>query len=688
MHPPAGAPLFCSPFPDNDRASQAQLPGCSACSHRADNGADNGALALHRLAALRFVDERDAARHVTALLQRGASASAACCTAGRVLPLHAAARANNTALVRALLLHSRRHLDSCSASGSALHLAVEYRAAEAMAALLLEGADANVRRPGDGCTPLHVAAAAGDAAAVQLLLNHGADAGKATPKGEAPLHLAAAAASVGPAQQASVILALARQQPALLSQQPNCALGTPLHILARRGRVAALQALLEHQPPLIPTAALQECDGSGCTPLTAACAAGQITAAELLLCRQQPLGQSQLLDALLAASTWGHTGIVRLLLLVKGPASSGSNSSRSVGSPHYGPASSMPWQQLPPGRHPLLAAIRQGHRAVVQALLAAGVPVPADGVLDAVQAGSRPVLGVLLAALPKSDAGEGQVQQEVWVWVWFSGLPRAVPQVCHASAADRRGEVYAAASDPLHKLCCSLAVLCSYLFPVSPCCCCCLTTADLQLSGGRAHRIYQHALQRGREPLLAQLLTWGLDPNGASCDGSTIGSDSSLVRAPLAQALEALNHQAVRQLLQHGADPNPSTQQLLQRWGQDGGGGQLPPLPLPAWPLHTAALLLDLEGVELLLAAGADPRRKDLLGYSALDNVLEMCCSWSKVSGWVGRWAHAQMVAYGGAALVPTPLRQAQAVARANVWHICMQPSYHHKLGMSVGTSK
>jgi uncharacterized protein len=60
--------------------------------------------------------------------------------------------------------------------------------------------------------------------------------------------------------------------------------------------------------------------------------------------------------------------------------------------------------------------------------------------------------------------------------------------------------------------------------------------------------------------------------------------------------------EAVRVLLEAGADPNPS---------QDN--------PMTVAPLHSAAAARDREAVRLLLEAGADPNARQHGGYTALD---------------------------------------------------------------------
>jgi len=74
------------------------------------------------------------------------------------------------------------------------------------AAFLVEhGAKVNLARPGDGCTPLHIAALNGRADVVEFLLAQGADVNGAAANGRTALHFAAAA---GDANQGVVTLLL------------------------------------------------------------------------------------------------------------------------------------------------------------------------------------------------------------------------------------------------------------------------------------------------------------------------------------------------------------------------------------------------------------------------------------------------------------------------------------------------
>ncbi|GAB4824025.1 hypothetical protein N2152v2_011071 [Parachlorella kessleri] len=387
------------------------------------------------------------------------------------LPIHAAAARNDALALEALLGSCLRHLDSpcTSACGSAaIHLAAANGAVAALQVLLLAGADANLRRNGDGLTALHLASAAGDAAAVQLLLNSGADAAKAAPSGEAAMHFAAAGGHT------EVVLCLAQQDGNLFTHSV-AALGTPLHVLAAHGHAPALEALLA-KPQLLPVAALELEDSLGRTPLTVACESGHTSTAQLLLSRlQQRLRPAALLAALVAACKAGQACLVQLLL--QQPA-----------------ASMLDWGTGSEEQHPALWAIRMGHAAALQALLAAGVSLPGTAFLEALRKGDGTLVDMLLRA--GADPSGHPCCCEVWDWVLLRGR--------HALLAQLLGR----GLDPQHP------------------------------GAGRAPLL--QAVVLGNLPAARLLLRHGADPNGSpTADGE----------APLHAAARLLHHAALSMLL-------------------------------------------------------------------------------------------------------------------------------------------
>jgi ankyrin repeat protein len=195
-----------------------------------------------------------------------------------------------------------------SANGyAALHWAAYLGDADLTETLLADGAavDDPIRSPGVansdwGCTPLHVAAAAGAVEVARVLLHHGADPDAQALNGVTPLHRA-----IGHPQIVEVLLAAGadvetRSDLGLTPLHLATAAGrveattllvsagadpstaddfglTPLHEAARRGHVAVVTELLEQGAgPDVP-------DYYGSRPLHLAARQGKETVAEILL---------------------------------------------------------------------------------------------------------------------------------------------------------------------------------------------------------------------------------------------------------------------------------------------------------------------------------------------------------------------------------------------------------------------
>ena len=104
-------------------------------------------------------------------------------------PLHAAAKTNDVAALRKLLL-APPHVDERDRGESALHLAAEEGHTEAAALLLDAGADVNSTN-NDGWSPLHAAAQGASTDMLSLVLARGANLGARTAIQATPLHMAA-----------------------------------------------------------------------------------------------------------------------------------------------------------------------------------------------------------------------------------------------------------------------------------------------------------------------------------------------------------------------------------------------------------------------------------------------------------------------------------------------------------------
>jgi len=122
-------------------------------------------------------------------------------------PLHAAARAGNAELVFQLV-GKGADSNALSAGLTPLRLAAGHPDLDAAAwmveSMVVNGANPNARQ-GDGISPLHAAAAAGNPEAVRLLVYDGADPEARTPEGKTPLELALSAGAAGRKEAADLL---------------------------------------------------------------------------------------------------------------------------------------------------------------------------------------------------------------------------------------------------------------------------------------------------------------------------------------------------------------------------------------------------------------------------------------------------------------------------------------------------
>src|SRR5690606_11491021 len=117
-------------------------------------------------------------------------------------------------------------------------------------------------------TPLHLAAARGADAMVDLLLVHGADPAAADEEGAAPLHLACRAGHLSAARR------LLAANPDVM---PDLHDATPLHMAARAGSLELVQLLVDAGHAV-------ECvDEDGWTPLHVAAQTGALDVVTRLL---------------------------------------------------------------------------------------------------------------------------------------------------------------------------------------------------------------------------------------------------------------------------------------------------------------------------------------------------------------------------------------------------------------------
>jgi ankyrin repeat protein len=157
-------------------------------------------------------------------------------------PLHPKETWHHAEAAKAGVLDSARFLitfsmvPSVQTGGTPLHVAAALGAAEAVEALLAEGAAVDAEREADGHTPLHHAAAMGHAEVVRVLLRAGADVERAGKSGARPLMVAAAFG------HAPVVAALLAGGADPRAAHPFAGT-TALHFASEMGRAEVIAAL-------------------------------------------------------------------------------------------------------------------------------------------------------------------------------------------------------------------------------------------------------------------------------------------------------------------------------------------------------------------------------------------------------------------------------------------------------------
>jgi ankyrin repeat protein len=257
--------------------------------------------------------------------------------------LSCAARRGDAVRARFLLVDANAPVDALDATGrSALHYAANYHAGvstDVLDALLAAGATVDAAATRDAMTPLHVAAARGDAVAARRLCAAGANASASALDGSGPL---TAAASKGYDAVVETLLGGrggARPDGEALQRALHaaCACGkdgaarllisagapvngktvadgaTALHRAALRGHLGCVQVLLAAG------AAVDAVADSGATPLFVASFAGATEVVrELLRARagKDCMRVGTLARPIHAAAEQGHADVVRCLLAV------------------------------------------------------------------------------------------------------------------------------------------------------------------------------------------------------------------------------------------------------------------------------------------------------------------------------------------------------------------------------------
>ena len=214
----------------------------------------------NRATPLHWAAETDQAEAAELLLNHGANKTAR--TDGGWTPLHSAAAKGSTNVIT-LLLKRRAAVNAISQSGTPLDLAKGYRQPEAAA--LLQAKRGRAGRE----VSIHMAAAKGDAIAVQAFIRRGIKVNSPGPLHKStPLHWAAGAGKVNTME---TLISLGANMDALSDSD-----ATPLH-----------QAVLQHHPEAVKllirsNADLNSQNKSGYTPLDYATANGWTELVKLL----------------------------------------------------------------------------------------------------------------------------------------------------------------------------------------------------------------------------------------------------------------------------------------------------------------------------------------------------------------------------------------------------------------------
>ena len=214
----------------------------------------------HRSTPLHWAAETDQAEAAELLLNHGADKTAR--TDGGWTPLHSATAKGSTNVI-ALLLKRRAPVNAISQSGTPLDLAKSYQQSEAAAQL-----QARRGRAGREVS-IHMAAAKGDAIAVQTFIRRGVKVNTPGPLHKStPLHWAAGAGKVNTME---TLISLGADVDALSDSN-----ATPLHQAVLQNHPEAVKLLIRSN------ADLNSQNKSGYTPLDYATANGRTDLAKLL----------------------------------------------------------------------------------------------------------------------------------------------------------------------------------------------------------------------------------------------------------------------------------------------------------------------------------------------------------------------------------------------------------------------
>jgi ankyrin repeat protein len=257
----------------------------------------------------------------------------------------------------------------------------------------------------------------------------------------------------------------------------------------------------------------------------------------------------------------------------------------------------------PSGETLLMTAARAGHRDVVTMLLAAGVPVNAretslrqTALMWAAAHQHGEIVETLLAA--GADVNAASARGSTALHFAVQRGDAAIARRLLAAGANVHARMRVRQID---RFTLGLVETLDELTPLL------LAIADCRQDGpeydGAASALVPHSVgQRcpASEQLGTLLLDHGADPNAP--DGSQI--------PPLHQAVRAHMPTLVRALLAHGARVNAQIPDTVKQWIGPArrGARTITPMPVGATPFFVAAWLHNVDLMQALLTAGADPR--------------------------------------------------------------------------------
>jgi ankyrin repeat protein len=253
---------------------------------------------------------------------------------------------------------------------TALHWAAARGDASMAETLVYAGANVAATTRIGQYTPLHLASRAGGAAVIRILLKAGADASaRTTTSGVTPLHLAAAA---GDAESATLLLDRGADPNAREAEWGQ----TPLMFAAAQNRAAAVRALLARGAD--PRVTTKTIDMARFAALDRAAGERQRKVLEAAVPKDQQPTPSQIQAAIQASRDLFASGVIPPAEKREGDANAPSAANS------FNPEEINPAVASKGGLTALLHAARQGHMETARALVDGGAPVNQPGDGDAV----------------------------------------------------------------------------------------------------------------------------------------------------------------------------------------------------------------------------------------------------------------------------------------------------------------